>query len=96
MLDFAVPLRRVALTRKTRIAMLHKSSLRVQDKADTASPFLKGEGGVMRVLEISARIAYMSGMLRGRVMSYPKKIMHTWDKCRLRYTSENRLLMKNK
>jgi hypothetical protein len=37
------------------------------------SPFLKGEGGVMRVLEIRVRIANMPGMLRGRVMSCPKK-----------------------
>jgi hypothetical protein len=35
----------------------------------------------MRVLEMRVRIAYMPGMLRGRVMSYPKKIIHMWDKC---------------
>jgi hypothetical protein len=38
-----------------------------------ANHFLKGEGGVMRVLHISAKILYVAGMLRGRVMSCPKK-----------------------
>jgi hypothetical protein len=55
------------------MAMLHRSWLREQDKADTASPFLKGEGGVMRVLKIKVSIAKIPGMLRGRVMSYPKE-----------------------
>jgi hypothetical protein len=39
---------------------------------------------VLRVLHIREEILYLSGMLRGRAMSCPKKSMHTWDKRQLR------------
>jgi hypothetical protein len=63
--DAVLPLRRAALTRKTRIAMLHRSYVWEPDKADTAEPFLKGEGGVLQGFPVRAEAIYMPGMLRG-------------------------------
>jgi hypothetical protein len=54
--------------------MLHKSQLRVQDKADTAEPFLKGEGGVLRDLHTRAEVQYISLHAARPSDELPKKI----------------------
>jgi hypothetical protein len=59
LLSSAVPPAPGSSERKIRIAMLRRSLLRNKTRQTRPRPFLKGEGGVMRVLHIRVEVLYI-------------------------------------